>query len=111
MWIHEKCLVVVGEYDVYQYHGLIFFLSGGMELCNAYTELNDPVLQREAFAKQVIADKLYSQFSPTLSYWKRVREQSSLYDTVSLPFPLEQSHVKVQMKEDSVSIPEKLQYP
>jgi lysyl-tRNA synthetase class II len=37
-----------------------------MELCNAYTELNDPVLQREAFAKQVIAGKLYYQFFPTL---------------------------------------------
>jgi hypothetical protein len=48
----------VGEYDVYQYHCYIFFLSGGMELCNAYTELNDPVLQREAFAKQVIAFSL-----------------------------------------------------
>jgi lysyl-tRNA synthetase class II len=37
-----------------------------MELCNAYTELNDPVLQREAFAKQVIAGE--NSLSPTISF-------------------------------------------
>ncbi len=65
----------------------ITFVTGGMELCNAYTELNDPVLQREAFAKQVrnswqIVLSVFSDFFGTIFF---VRHCSSPVSSGAIP--------------------------